>query len=59
MQDNRTDYARGLDRGLELALGIINKTADTNFDSIPAVALYLYRQKRDADLKLPLERESA
>jgi hypothetical protein len=58
MQDNRTDYARGLDRGLELALGIINKTADTSFDSIPAVALHLYHQKRDANHKPTLENQN-
>jgi hypothetical protein len=40
--DNRTDYRRGLDAGLELALQIINSTADVQFEDISEVALYLH-----------------
>ena len=42
MEDTRTDYARGLDRGLELALEIINSTANTRFISVGEVGLYLH-----------------
>jgi hypothetical protein len=60
MQDNRTDYAKGLDAGLEMALGIINQTAEVRFDSIPEVAMYLYDPERYAHFKKPAEeRESA
>jgi hypothetical protein len=40
--DNKTDYRRGLDAGLELALQIINSTADVQFEDISEVALYLH-----------------
>ena len=60
MEDNRSDYAKGLDRGLELALGIINKTANVQFDSIPEVAMYLYDTEQFARFKKPAkEKESA
>jgi hypothetical protein len=60
MQDNRTDYAKGLDAGLEMALGIINQTAEVRFDSIPEVAMYLYDPERYVHFKKPAaEKESA
>lgn len=55
MEDTRSDYARGVDRGLELALGVINKTANVQFDSIPEVAMYLHDPLRYAHLKKPAE----
>ena len=55
MEDTRSDYAKGLDRGLELALGVINKTANVRFDSIPEVAMYLYDPERYAHFKKPAE----
>lgn len=53
MKDTRSDYQRGLDRGLEMALGIINKTADVQFDGIPEVAMYLHDPERYAHFKKP------
>jgi len=49
--DNRTDYRRGLDAGLELALQIINSTADVQFEDISEVALYLYNPIQYAHFK--------
>ena len=57
MEDNRSDYAKGLDRGLELALGIINKTANVQFDSIPEVAMYLYDAEQFARFKKPAKQK--
>jgi hypothetical protein len=57
MEDNRSDYAKGLDRGLELALGIINKTANVQFDSIPEVAMYLYDPEQFARFKKPAKQK--
>jgi hypothetical protein len=60
MEDTRSDYTRGLDRGLEMALGIINKTADVQFDGIPEVAMYLYDPEQYAHFKKPAkEKEPA
>jgi hypothetical protein len=60
MKDTRSDYAKGLDQGLELALGIINKTADVQFDTVAEVALYLYDPKQFAHFKKPAkEKEPA
>ena len=53
MEDTRSDYARGLDKGLEMALGIINKTAEVQFDGIPEVAMYLYNPEKYAHFKKP------
>ena len=53
MENTRSDYARGLDRGLELALGIINDTADVRFDSVAEVAMYLYDPEKFAHFKKP------
>ena len=53
MEDTRSDYTRGLDRGLEMALGIINKTAEVQFDGIPEVAMYLYDPEKFAHFKKP------
>jgi hypothetical protein len=55
MEDTRSDYARGVDRGLELALGVINKTADVRFDGIAEVAMYLHDPVRYAHFKKPAE----
>lgn len=49
--DNRTDYRRGLDAGLELALQIINSTADVQFEDISEVALYLHNPIQYAHFK--------
>ena len=54
MEDTRSDYTRGLDRGLEMALGIINKTAEVQFDGIPEVAMYLYDPEKFAHFKKPV-----
>jgi hypothetical protein len=53
MEDTRSDYARGLDKGLELALGVINDTADVRFDSVAEVAMYLYNPEQFAHFKKP------
>lgn len=55
MEDTRSDYARGVDRGLDLALGVINKTADVQFDGIAEVAMYLHDPVRYAHFKKPAE----
>jgi hypothetical protein len=60
MKDTRSDYAKGLDKGLELALGIINKTADVQFDTVAEVAMYLHDPERYAHFKKPAkEKEPA
>jgi hypothetical protein len=60
MKDTRSDYAKGLDKGLELALGVINKTADVQFDTVAEVAMYLYDPERYAHFKKPVkEKEPA
>jgi len=62
--DNRIDYRRGLDAGLELALQIINSTADVQFEDISEVALYLHNPIQYAHFKkekacLPIATTSA
>jgi hypothetical protein len=53
MNDTKSDYARGLDRGLELALEVIASTAGVKFDSVAEVGLYLYCPERYAHFKKP------
>lgn len=53
MEDTRSDYARGLDKGLEMALDIINKTAEVQFDCVSEVAMYLYDPEKFAHFKKP------
>ena len=53
MEDTRTDYTRGLDRGLELALEIINSTADVRFGNVGEVGLYLHDPEFYAHFKKP------
>jgi len=53
MKDTRSDYARGLDKGLEMALDIINKTAEVQFDCVSEVAMYLYDPEIYAHFRKP------
>jgi hypothetical protein len=53
MEEFKSDYRRGLDRGLELALGIINDTADVQFKDIAEVAMYLYDPEIYAHFRKP------
>jgi len=55
MEDTKSDYARGLDAGLKLALDVINSTAGVRFDSVAEVGLYLYCPERYAHFKKPAE----
>ena len=60
MEKTKSDYERGLDRGLELALEVINSTAGVKFDSVAEVGLYLYCPERYAHFKkLTEEKEPA
>jgi len=60
MEDIKSDFQRGMDKGLEMALGIINKTAEVQFDGIPEVAMYLYNPEKFAHFKKPAkEKEPA
>jgi hypothetical protein len=53
MEDTRSDFQRGLDKGLEMALGIVNNTADVRFECISEVALYLYDPELFAHFRKP------
>lgn len=53
MEDTTTDFGRGMDKGLEMALDVINSTADVRFESIAEVALYLHDPVRYADYRRP------
>jgi len=53
MENTRSDYARGLDKGLALALEIINDTADVRFESIAEVGLYLCNPEEFAHYQKP------
>ena len=57
MNDTKSDYARGLDAGLKLALDVINSTAGVKFDSVPEVGLYLYCPERYAHFKKLAEKK--
>jgi hypothetical protein len=60
MKDTKSDYERGLDRGLELALEVINSTAGVKFDSVAEVGMYLFWPERYAHFKKPAkEKEPA
>jgi hypothetical protein len=54
-EQRQNDYQRGMGMGLELALGVINKTANVEFDGIAEVALYLYDPELYAHFKKPAE----
>jgi hypothetical protein len=60
MEDNKSDYARGLGAGLKLALDVINSTANAQFDTVAEVGMYLWWPERYAHFKKPAkEKETA
>ena len=60
MEDNKSDYARGLDAGLKLALDVINSTAGAQFKDVAEVGMYLFWPERYAHFKNPAkEKEPA
>ena len=60
MEDNKSDYARGLNAGLVLALDVINGTAGVRFGDVAEVGMYLWWPERYAHFKKPAkEKETA
>jgi len=60
MEENKSDYARGLDAGLQMALDVINSTAGVKFESVAEVGMYLWWPERYAHFKKPAkEKEPA
>jgi len=60
MEENKSDYARGLDAGLQMALDVINSTAGVKFESVAEVGMYLFWPERYAHFKKPAkEKEPA
>jgi len=53
MEDTRSDYARGLDAGLKLALDVINSTSASQFKDVAEVGMYLWWPERYAHFKKP------
>jgi len=53
MEENKSDYARGLDAGLQMALDVINSTAGVKFESVAEVGMYLFWPERYAHFKKP------
>jgi hypothetical protein len=60
MEETKSDYARGLDAGLKLALDVINSTANVQFEDVAEVGMYLFWPERYAHFKKPAkEKEPA
>jgi hypothetical protein len=53
MEEIKSDYARGLDAGLQMALDVINSTAGVKFESVAEVGMYLFWPERYAHFKKP------
>jgi hypothetical protein len=53
MEETKSDYARGLDAGLQMALDVINSTAGVKFESVAEVGMYLFWPERYAHFKKP------